>query len=70
MPLAVAWTSRHPKPDRAISAPKVQCTVTDKYSAINVYPTLKITGQSSHSLGKSTASAAARPTWPATWRAR
>jgi uncharacterized protein YjbI with pentapeptide repeats len=36
-------------------APKVQCTATDKYSQISVQPTLKISGQSSHGLGKFTA---------------
>lgn len=37
------------------SAPKVACTVTDKYSPVEMNPTLKITGRSSHGLGKFTA---------------
>jgi hypothetical protein len=37
------------------TAPRIQCTVTDKYSPITTQPTLKITGHSARGLGRFTA---------------
>jgi hypothetical protein len=37
------------------SAPRVQCTATDKYLSVTSQPAVKITGRPAHGLGKFTA---------------